>query len=99
MVLTVLCLFIPHLGMVLAATFGLIALGLIIVALTRGDRRGLPLLLTHLGLVPLACGLVVALEAALSGSAPSAPLRPSPTGPFWLAPHRCRHPRRPRPLA
>ena len=71
-VLTVLCFLIPRFGMVLATAFGLVALGLIIVALARGDRRALPLLLTHLGLVSLACGLVVALGAALSASAPSA---------------------------
>ena len=72
MVLTVLCCFIPRFGMVLATTFSLGALGLIIVALARGDQRSLPLLLAHLVLVPLACGLVVALQAALSGSASSA---------------------------
>lgn len=69
MVLTVLCCLIPRFGMVLATTFGLGALGLIIVALARGDRRGRPLLLAHLVSVPLACGLAVALATALSGSA------------------------------
>jgi hypothetical protein len=72
MVLTVLCGFIPRFGMVLATVFGLVALGLTIGTLARGDRRGLPLLLAYLVLVPLACGVALALQATLSGSAPSA---------------------------
>jgi hypothetical protein len=72
MVLTVLCFPIPLFGTALAATFGLAAFLPILVAMAQGDKRGLPLLLGHLGLVPLACGMVLGLGAAVSRNAPSA---------------------------
>jgi hypothetical protein len=55
MILTVASCFVPIAGWYLAGTFGAIALIMIIVAMAQGDRRGLPLLITHIIATPLAC--------------------------------------------
>ena len=55
MVLTVVSCFVPFVGYFFAGTFGIIALILIIVAMSQGDKRGLPLLIAHIILTPLGC--------------------------------------------
>jgi hypothetical protein len=55
MILTVVSCFVPVFGYFFAGTFGAIALIMIIVAMAQGDRRGLPLLITHIIGTPLAC--------------------------------------------
>lgn len=65
MILTALCFLIPIFGMAVAATFGFVAFIMIIVVMAQGDRRGLPLLLCHLFVVPMACGVVALISVGM----------------------------------